>query len=63
MKLNAYVTGFDPDTDQNFRRAVARLTMPIASLIQIHEAFGRLINQLESQGIVKRMEGGPDAGE
>ncbi len=63
MKVNAYVVIFDPESKKHFRRVVARLTMPLQTLVQVHDAFGRFLNDLENQGLIKRVEGAPDAGE
>jgi hypothetical protein len=62
-KLNAFVVVFDPESRQHFKHVVARLTMPLQTLIQVHDALGRFLSDLESQGLVKRVEGAPDAGE
>ena len=58
IKINAYVMAFDPASEQMKRRVVARLTMPMPSMIQIHDALGRLIEQLEKDGLIQRVEGG-----
>jgi hypothetical protein len=63
MKVNAYVLAFDPESKRHFKRVVARLKMPLQTVAQVHDALGRFLNDLESQGLIKRVEGAPDAGE
>lgn len=63
VKVNAYVLAMNPASEQTSRKVVARLTMPLASMISIHDAFGKLIEDLEKDGVITRKTGVQDAGE
>lgn len=60
-KLNLYSIAFDADTNHHERRVVLRLAVPLGTLVGMHEALGDLINNLEREGFLKRVEGAPDA--
>jgi hypothetical protein len=55
-KLNFYTNAFDPSTGKISKVAAVRLACSVTVLVGIHEALGRLVRDLEKQGVVQRSD-------
>ncbi len=56
VKLNLIEDLYDAATGVPFRRLVGRLVVPIPTLLQMHQALGTLIADMEKDGLVRRGE-------
>lgn len=60
-KLNLFSDIQNPASDEMERRIVAHLTMPVVVLGAVHDALGRLISNMERDGLVQLVPAEPEA--
>ncbi len=54
VKLNFYSTALDPVTNATHNEVVMRMALSVSTAIQIHQALGQLVGDLERKGILRR---------
>ncbi len=56
IKLHLYSDVFDIARNKTFRRVVERLTMTLPTLVAVHDAMGRLIDDFRKDGIIEALK-------
>jgi len=54
VKLNFFSLSLDSASNASYREVVMRTAMSVGTLMQVHNALGQLIGDLERKGVVRR---------
>lgn len=54
VKLNYYSLALDPKSNTSYREVVLRLALSVGTVVQVHNALGQLLSDLETKGLVRR---------
>lgn len=54
VKLNFFSLALDPATNASHREVVMRMALSVGTVMQVHQALGSLIGDLESKGVLRR---------
>lgn len=54
VKLNFFSLALDPATNASHREVVMRMALSVGTVMQVHQALGSLINDLEAKGVLRR---------
>ncbi len=56
IKFNLYSDALDMARNKAIRRIVERLTMSLPTLLAVHDAMGRMIDDLRKDGIIEALK-------
>lgn len=54
VKLNFFSLALDPATNASHREVVMRMALSVGTILQVHQALGSLIADLEGKGVLRR---------
>ena len=54
VKLNFFSLALDPANNTSHREVVMRMALSVSTVLQVHQALGSLITDLEDKGVLRR---------